>query len=48
MSKNFRHTVYNYLVLYSSVGSADDIADLNIYCVASLRQLGTTDCTVDH
>jgi len=28
MSKNFRHTVHNHLVLYSNVGSADDIADL--------------------
>jgi len=48
MSKNFRHTVYNYLVLHSNVGSADDIADLNIYYVASLYQLGTIDCAAEH
>jgi len=47
MTKNFRHTVYNHLVLYSNIGSADDITDLNIYYVESLRQLGATDCTIE-
>ena len=48
MSRNFKHTVYNYVILYSNVGSADDIADLNIYYVASVRQLGIVDFAVEH